>query len=431
MQTSLRGIAKRSASHKTHRFGGLYSLLNQANLKECFGQLNKRAAPGVDRQDYSTYKADLEVHIGRLVEDLKQKRYRAKLVQRHYIPKENGKRRALGIPVVGDKLLQLAASRILEAIYESDFLPSSYAYRPGRGAKDAVNALRRELEFGNYSWVVDADIAGYFDAIDHEWLLKMVEVRVDDKPFVSLIRKWLKAGILETDGRVLHPVTGTPQGGVISPILANIYLHYVLDLWYEKAQQPTFKGRSVLIRYADDFIAVFEDRSDAEAYYRKLRDRLAKFGLSLSEEKSRIQRFNREDGPGNGFDFLGFELHWRRSRAGKVYVNRRTSRKKYRSSLQRFNQWIRSNRNKRLSELLRSLQRKYEGHWNYYGVIGNMQSLSSWYYRSLHILFKWLNRRSQRRSYTWEGFLEMLRQHGISKPRISEQVVRRQWTLFG
>jgi RNA-directed DNA polymerase len=423
MQTSLRGIANRAASHKKHRFGSLYGLLNEENLAWCFEFLRKDAAPGVDRVDYVGYQRDLDSNIHDLVERLKGNRYRAKLVRRRYIPKLNGKMRPLGIPATEDKLVQVAVAKILGAIYEQDFLDWSYGYRPQRSPQDAATELTHSLHHGRYCWVVEADIKGFFDNIDHDWMIRMLEERIDDKPFLRLIRKWLQAGILETDGQVVHPVTGTPQGGIVSPVLANIYLHYALDLWFERRVNPRCRGAAMIIRYADDFVCAFQYKSDAEAFYGSLWDRLGKFGLTVAEEKTRILSFSRFDPDGSGrFDFLGFEFFCDRTRRGFLGVKRRTSRKKLRASLATFTAWIRISRHRPLRVILQTLKVKYRGYWNYYGVIGNSASLTLFFYRSKRILFKWLNRRSQRSSYTWTGFQAMLDQVGISAPRISSLV---------
>ena len=426
MQTSLRGIANRAASHKKHRFGSLYGLLNEENLAWCFDFLRKDAAPGVDRVDYLEYQGNLVSNIHDLVERLKTNRYRAKLVRRRYIPKLNGKMRPLGIPATEDKLVQVAVAKILEAIYEQDFLEWSYGYRPKRSPQDATTALTRTLHYGRYYWVVEADIKGFFDNIDHDWMIRMLEERIDDKPFLRLIRKWLRAGILETDGQVVHPVTGTPQGGIVSPVLANIYLHYALDLWFERRVKPRCRGVAMIIRYADDFVCAFQYQSDAEAFYGSVGDRLGKFGLSVAEDKTRILRFCRFDLAGSGrFDFLGFEFFWDRTRRGLRGVKRRTSRKKLRASLAIFTAWIRSSRHRPLSVIIQTLKAKYRGYWNYYGVVGNSASVAQFFYRNKRILFKWLNRRSQRRSYTWTGFQALLDQVGISVPRITSLVQHR------
>jgi len=306
MQTSLRGIANRAASHKKHRFGSLYGLLNEANLAWCFDFLKKDAAPGVDRVDFLDYQRNLVSNIHDLVERLKTNRYRAKLVRRRYIPKLNGKMRPLGIPATEDKLVQVGVAKILEAIYEQDLLEWSYGYRPQRSPQDAATALTHSLHYGRYCWVVEADIKGFFDNIDHDWMIRMLEERIDDKPFLRLIRKWIQAGILETDGQVVHPATGTPQGGIVSPVLANIYLHYALDLWFERRVRPRCQGAAMIIRYADDFVCAFQYKSDADAFYGSLGDRLGKFGLSVAEDKTRILRFCRFDLEASGrFDFLG------------------------------------------------------------------------------------------------------------------------------
>jgi len=422
MQTSLRGIAKRASRHARHRFGNLYGLLSEDNLKWCFHQLRKSAAPGVDKVDYYEYRKNLDSNIHDLVKRLKQKRYRAKLVRRRYIPKSPGKYRPLGIPAIEDKLLQLGVAKILSAIYEQDFLDCSYGFREGIGPLNAVQDLTLDLQYGSFGWIVDADIKGFFDNIDHEWMIRMLEERIDDRAFINLIRKWLKAGILETDGKVVHPATGTPQGGIVSPVLANIYLHYALDLWFEKRIKPVCKGKVIIVRYADDFVCAFQYKREADKFYRDLVARLAKFGLEVSTEKTRIIRFSRFKLENNeGFDFLGFEYRWGINSKGKAQVKRRTSRKKFKSSIASFTQWIKESRNQRKKKLFRALASKYRGYWNYYGVRGNSASLKAFYDQTLDILFKWLNRRSQRRSYNWKGFKEVLKHFAIPSPRITEQ----------
>jgi len=242
--TFLRGIANKARSNQRHRFRDLYRCLNEELIYHAWKSLNKGAASGVDRVTAEAYAEDLQGNIQRLVERLKAKRYRAKLVRRVYIPKENGKQRPLGIPALEDRLVQSAVTRVLTAIYEQDFLDCSYGYRVGRSAHDAVAELTRELQFGPYHMVVEADIRSFFGHMDHDWLLEMLAQRIDDRAFLGLIRKWLKAGILETDGEVIHPETGTPQGGIISPILANVYLHFALDLWFQKVVIPHCSGES-------------------------------------------------------------------------------------------------------------------------------------------------------------------------------------------
>jgi group II intron reverse transcriptase/maturase len=420
--TSLQAIAEKAASQPGYRFRNLYGMLNEEMLKDSWRYIRKDAAFGIDRISAVDYEQNLEENIRRMVESLKQKRYRAKLVRRRYIPKGDGKFRPLGIPATQDKLLQLAVKRILEAIFEQDFLRCSFGYRPNVGALDAVDKLTVKLQFGKYNYVVEADIKGFFDHLDHEWLLKMLTERIDDKALLWLIKKWLKAGVLDTDGAVLHPVTGTPQGGIVSPILANVYLHYALDMWFQKVVILRCGGEACLIRYADDFVCAFEKQEDAQRFYEVLGKRLGKFGLELSEGKTRIIPFSPTSRPGKtSFDFLGFEFRWGKDRTGKPNVKRRTARKNLRNSLKHFNEWCKGNRHLRLPELFMQLNAKLRGYFNYYGVIGNFSSLMLFYYRALRLLMKYLNRRSQRGSYNWAGFQQLIEQFGIVKPHIASR----------
>lgn len=422
MQTSLQGISNKAAKDKDHRFGNLYGMLNETFLKQCFAQLNKSAAPGVDRVDVYEYRINLDENIHDLVKRLKKHSYNAKLVRRQYIPKINGKLRPLGIPATEDKILQFAAGKILEAIFEEDFLDMSYGYRPGIGPQDAVRELTRNLQFGKFIRIVEVDIKGFFDNIGHDWLIRMLERRINDKSFLRLIKKWLKAGILDTSGKVIHPATGTPQGGIISPILANIYLHYALDLWFEKRVKSQCKGDALIIRFADDFVCAFQNRQDAELFYGQLDERLRKFDLEVSPEKTNILQFSKFRRKESGvFEFLGFEFRWGMSRKFNPIIKRRTSRKKLKATIAAFSDWIKSNRNSKISALMTTLASKYRGYWNYYGVIGNYGSLNAVYYQTTRILFKWLNRRSQKLSYNWAGFRELLRQFRIPPPVITEK----------
>ena len=421
-QTFLRAIAEKAFTHKHHRFGDLYRRLNQDVLRLCFFRLRKDAASGVDGVTFQQYERRLEANLADLVGRLKRKAYRARLVRRKYIPKGGGKLRPLGIPVLEDKLLQMAVTQILLAIYEVDFLPCSYGYRPGLGAHDAIKALTDELQFGGHNFVVEADIKGFFDNIQWEWLERMLEQRIQDEAFLNLIRKWLRAGILEEDGRVIHPQTGTPQGGVVSPVLANIYLHYALDLWFERVVQPRQQGRCRMIRYADDFVACFEYRHEADAFEKALKDRLAKFGLEVAADKTKTLRFGHNGGPHNGrFDFLGFEFYWEPDRQGKPRVKRRTATKKWRAGVQRMKEWVKTHRHQKLSQTLTTLKAKLQGTWNYYGLIGNYRRMMLFYDETCRTLHKWLNRRSQRQSLTWSAFNRMLARFQVPRPRIVEK----------
>lgn len=422
VQTSLQGIAKKAASQPDYRFRNLYGLLNEEMLLDTWTFIRQDAAFGVDRVSAQDYEQELAANVQDLVKRLKEKRYHAKLVRRCYIPKADGKLRPLGIPATEDKLLQLAVKRVLEAIYEQDFLRCSYGYRPNVGALDAVDKLTVKLQFGAYHYVVEADIQGFFDNLDHNWLLKMLEERIDDQALLHLIAKWLKAGVLDTDGKVLHPATGSPQGGIISPILANIYLHYVLDLWFHKVVRPQCRGEACLIRYADDFVCAFEYEVEAQRFYNTLGPRLAKFGLTLAAAKTRTIAFRQGDHLGQtSFDFLGFEFRWGYDRAGKPQVKRRTARRKLRSALQNFKDWCRENHHRRLKDLFARLNAKLRGYYQYYGIRGNYLSLQQFFQGALRYLFRWLNQRSQRTSYTWAGFQALIKQFGIEKPKIMAQ----------
>jgi len=329
MQTSLRSIANKAAKEKTYRFRSLARLLTVNMLSWCWSFINKKAAAGVDKISAKAYEKNLHANIANLVERSKSGRYKAKLVKRQHILKENGKLRPLGIPAIEDKLLQTGVKVILESIYEQDFMPCSYGYRPNIGAVNALDDLYKELRYGRYNYVVEADIRGYFDNIDHDILEKMLLMRIDDKKFIRLIKKWLIAGVLDTDGKVISPATGTPQGGIVSPVLANIYLHYALDKWVEHVVVPNSNGQVYLCRYADDFVCAFQYEYDAVRFYNELAKRLAKFNLQLAEEKTNIIRFSRfQSKEKTKFDFLGFEFRWGKSRFGKITLKRRTSPKK-------------------------------------------------------------------------------------------------------
>ncbi|MGH8716759.1 MAG: group II intron reverse transcriptase/maturase, partial [Burkholderiales bacterium] len=378
--TFLRGIANKAKVDKRHRFRDLYRCLDADFLLDGWQDLNKSAASGVDGVTAAAYEEDLQANIQALVGRLKSKRYRAKLVRRKYIPKENGKERPLGIPALEDKLVQLACAKLLTAIYEQDFLSCSYGYRPERSALDAVCDLTFDLQYGVYGYVVEADVKGFFDHMSHDWLLKMLGLRIDDRAFLRLIRKWLKAGILETDGEVIHPETGTPQGGGISPVLANVYLHYALDLWFENVVKPHCQGEALLCRFADDWVCAFRYQEDAERFYQVLPKRLEKFNLEVAPEKTRLMRFSRfHPSRKRRFTFLGFEFYWNKDRQGVPRVQRRTARKKLQTVCRRIKEWIRTHRHLPGRVFFQRLNIRLQGHYNYYGVRGNSHSLYRFY----------------------------------------------------
>jgi RNA-directed DNA polymerase len=421
--TSLGGIAQRASACKDHRFQNLYGLLDAGFLFSCWDDLNKDAASGVDRVTAQAYEADLLANLVDLAERLKTNRYRARLVRRHYIPKADGGERPLGIPVLEDKLVQLACAKRVGAILEQDFLPVSYAYRPGRGATDAVTDLGFNLQFGRFGYVVEADIKGFFNHLDHDWLVRMLAERIDDRPFLNLIRKWLKAGVLETDGSILDPETGVPQGGVISPILANIYLHYALDLWFERKVKPQCGGQALIIRYADDFVCAFQYRHDARRFYEVLPERLKKFSLEVAPAKTRILRFSRfKPGLRHRFAFLSFELYWDRDRQGDLRVMKRTARKSLQRAKQKVKEWIKANRHLPGRRFVKELNRRLIGHYNYFGLRTNSQALGTFFHVAMGCAFKWLNRRGgKRRSFTWARFTAAMQNLQVAQPRIVEK----------
>ena len=418
VQTSLLEIAKQAKSDKRYRFRNLYRELNEELLRDSWRLLRKDAALGVDQVSAAEYEANLEENIHQLVERLKRKSYRAKLVRRHYIPKGDGRTRPLGIPATEDKLLQLAVKRLLEAIFEQDFLSCSYGYRPRVGALEAVDQLTVKLQFGGYHQVVEADIKGFFDNLSQEWLMRMLAERIDDQAILRLIKKWLKAGVLDTDGKVLRPEGGTPQGGIISPLLANVYLHYALDLWFARVFQRSCGGEAFLIRYADDFVCGFGREEDAQHFYSELEERLRKFGLELAAAKTRVLPFSRYRLGETSFDFLGFEFRWGVDRKGQARLKRRTARKKFRSSVERVAAWCKKHRHLRVKEQFRRLNAKLRGYYNYYGVNGNYASLNEFYHLLQRLHLKWLNRRSQCPSYTWDGYYALRQDFALAPPHI-------------
>lgn len=337
-------------------------MLTPTLLWQAWIKLNKSSAIADDGLTVEEYEQDLFGNLAALAERLKSKRYKAKLIKRHYIPKSNGKLRPLGIPALEDKIVQRAVAMILNAIYEQDFSDFSYGYRPKRSAKEAVRDLTFQLQYGATGYVVEADIKGFFDHIDHDQLLELLALRIDDKALLNLIRKWLKAGIMEPEGFVIHPETGTPQGGIISPVLANVYLHYALDQWFETDVKPRLKGRAFLYRYADDWVCGFQYADDARRYYEVLPRRLVRFNLETEPSKTRIlrlSRFHPSRKRGRIFAFLGFEFYWWPDLAGTTRVMRRTARKKQLSVVQTIKDWIKKERHLPKLQFFRTLKRKF------------------------------------------------------------------------
>ena len=426
LETKLDLIAKRAKQEPTLRLTTLAHLLNETFLAECYGMLKKRKASGVDGMSVEEYGKNLEENLTGLVARMKAKQYRPQAVRRVYIPKGNDQLRPLGIPAVEDKVVQMGLSRILEAIFEGDFLALSYGFRRGRGCHDALRAFDRMAMTRPVSYIIEVDVKGYYDHIDHQWLVRCLEQRIADPSFLRLIRRTLKAGVLE-EGRWRETEEGAPQGGIVSPILSNIYLHYILDLWFEKVLKKELKGYAELLRYCDDFVIGCQYEWEAEKILAELKERLKKFGLEVSEVKTRIVEFGRfaqeraeKRGEKAGtVEFLGFTQFCSQSQSGRFIVGRRTSGKRYRAKLTAMDTWLKGVRNRiPLADWWKILKWKLNGHYQYYGITGNRRSLERFYQQALKMTYKWWNRRSQQRSGSWEEFQRRLRWNPLPKPRI-------------
>jgi group II intron reverse transcriptase/maturase len=427
--TALRRLSEKARQEPKLQFTSLAHLLRPELLREAYGRLRKGASPGVDGVTAEEYEKGLEGNLLALHQRLREGQYRAQPVRRVYIKKENGKERPLGIPALEDKIVQKAAVLVLEAIYEQDFLPCSTGFRPGRSQHDALDAVQRAIAGGKVSYVLDADIKGYFDNIVRSHLMELIRRRVNDRSLLQLIGKWLHVGVIE-EGRLLMTTKGTPQGAVISPWMANVYLHYVLDEWVEKEVKPRLRGDMHLIRYADDFIACFQHQDDAERFAAVLRKRFARYGLELSEEKTRLipfGRFAERDAKRQGhkqpptFDFLGFTHYCAKSRQGKFIVARRTARKRKQRTMRAMDDWIRQHRHLPFAAQQVALNEKLQGHYAYYGVPTNYESLRQVYRLTVRIWFKWLRRRSQVRHLTWARFNVLARKFPLLTPRITQR----------
>jgi RNA-directed DNA polymerase len=414
---SLRGIARKAKQQPAYRFRDLSRCLNKTHMKHAFKRMNKKAASGVDKVTYTDYRENFDENVDGLIGRLKRQSYKARLVKRKHIPKAPGKTRPLGLPVFEDKLLQTTSSDILSAIYEQDFYDFSYGYRPRRGARQAADDLTVRMQYGRFGYVVEADIKGFFNHIDHNILLEFIARRVDDKRFIRLISKWLKAGILEEDGCIDYPEEGTPQGGSISPVLANIYLHYVIDEWFETVVKPSCAGDAILCRYADDFVCAFQYSRDADRFYKVLPKRLEKFNLQVAQEKTNQIRFSRfQPSLKNRFSFLSFEFYWDTDKTGKARLFRRTARKRLQSTKNDCSQYIKKSRHMRTPLLIEKLNQKLRGHYNYFGAVGNLKSLYAVYSHVVSLLYKWLNRRSGRKSLTWAGLKRLISYRALLLP---------------
>ena len=427
MSPGLLKVVERAQREPEGRFHALAQLIDMPALERAYRRQRADAAVGMDGVTKEQYGQALEVNLQDLQARLKAQRYRHQPIRRVHIPKAQGKTRPIGISAFEDKVVQDAVREVLEAIYEQDFLGCSYGFRPGRSAHDAVRTLEQMVHQGEGRWIFEADIVSFFDSVDRTELKKMLEVRVADGSLLRLIGKCLHVGVLDGEAMV-EPELGTAQGSVLSPLLGNIYLHHVLDRWFATEGQPRLRGKTTLIRYCDDFIIGFEREDDAGRVRAVLEKRLGRFGLTLHPDKTRLLPFWRPSttqqsgqGPAS-FDFLGFTFYWRRTRTGHWRMGCKTRRASLRRATQAIYDWCRRHRHQSVEAQHAALSRRLRGHFNYFGVNGNFQSLLQLVGATKRAWYKWLCRRSQRKRLTWERFTDFLRQRPLPRPRITVRI---------
>jgi group II intron reverse transcriptase/maturase len=418
-------ITLRAESRPEEVFNNLFSLLNHELLWYAFCRLKRGKVPGVDGVTVEEYEENLEANLRDLLDRLHRGSYRPLPSLRKNIPKGDGKTRPLGIACVEDKLVQRAVVMILERIYEVDFHDTSYGFRPDRSCHQALSALGQTIATRKVNWVSDADIKGFFDAVSHERLVELLQLRISDPRMLALIGRFLKAGVL-IEGHVEATEEGVPQGASLSPLLANVYLHHVLDQWFERDVKPRLGGEAYLIRYADDFICCFERESDARRYQSVLPKRLGRFSLAVAEEKTKLIRFGRfarrdcqrlgEGAPGT-FDFLGFTHYCGRSRAGRFKLKRKTSTQKYRAKLRDMRRWFAQQLSTPIGEMWPTLNAKLRGHYQYYGINDNWPMLMAFRSKVRRMAKRHLSRRSQRSYVNWEQFSRFTEAHPLSSPQ--------------
>jgi len=432
VSTRQQRIAELARIHRELSFTSLAHNITLEWLIEAYDRTRKDGAAGVDRQTAEEYAKDLRENLKSLLERAKSGLYQAPPVRRVYIPKAGSatEKRPIGIPTFEDKVLQRAVQMILEGLYEQDFLDCSYGFRPGRGAHQALDALWAHLMKMGGGWIIDLDVRKFYDSLSHVHLREILKARVCDGVVTRLVGKWLKAGVWEK-GSVSYPETGTPQGGVISPMLSNIYLHEVLDKWFVEVVTPRLRGRGYLVRYADDAVLVFEKEEDARRVMEVLPKRFEKYGLSVHPEKTRLLRFvspargrggEEKEQEEECFSFLGFTHVWARSRKGQWIVRKRTDKKRFARALKAVSLWCRRHRHLPVAEQHRVLSLKLRGHYSYYGVTGNARSLSNFLHQVKRIWRKWLSRRSRGKPMPWERFLHLLSRYPLPLVRVVHSV---------
>ena len=425
MSTGLQRVATRARKSRAEVFTSLNKYLTRDLLREGYGALKKGKAPGLDGASVESYGECLEENLESLLSRAKSGSYKAPPVKRAYIKKGDGTYRGLGIPTVEDKVLQKAVGWIMESIYEEDFYDFSYGFRRGKSQHQAVQRVWDETMKLGGCWLLDVDIRGYFDSVDHGKLREVLSGRMRDGVLKRLVDKWLKAGVTE-EGQWRAGTVGTPQGGVISPLLSNIFLHEVVDQWYVGMLTPKLYGRSFMVRYADDFVMGFEDERDARRVKEVLGKRMEKYGLSLHPEKTKLVDFRRPKGTGgkrDTFNFLGFTHYWGKSKRGNKVVRRKTSSKSMSKSLGNIREWCKAHRHDRLWYQQNKLKEKLQGHYNYFGIMQNMQSLQSYYFRVKEIWKYWLGRRGNKGKKTWEQMDDLLRVFPLPPPKIKHSIM--------
>ena len=417
-QTKFSCIKRKARENPEEVFTSLAHYLTEEYLIASYRKLRKNAASGIDKVNVQEYELNLHQRIGNLHERLREKSYHAPNIRRVWIDKGNGKQRPLGISTTEDKIVQRAVTDILNLIYEQDFHESSYGFRPKRSAHQALSNLRQQCMNRRIKWVLDCDIQGCFDNFDHDALLSILGQRIKDKRIIQLIKQWLKVGVVDGESLQISK-KGTPQGNIISPLLCNIYLHSALDKWLHETVRPLLKGKMFIIRYADDFVIGFEHEEDAKRVNQTLPKRMGKYGLTIHPDKSKLIRFTPEkkEKPPT-FDFLGFTHYCTKSQRGNWIVKRKTRQKKMQAITQSIKDSCKIHKHERLRVQAKRLKAKLRGLYQYFGIRGNFISINRMYKITIYAWFKWLNRRSQRHSYTWKGYLGLLNYFKLPKPRI-------------
>ena len=425
MGTKLERIAELSKENPNMVFTSIGHLINKELLTDCHRKMDGDKAVGIDGITKEEYGKNLDANLDDLVTRLKRHSYKPKPARRVEIPKDNGKTRPLSIYCYEDKLIQEALKRVLEAVFEPHFYNEMMGFRPNRDCHMALQLLNEYIERNPTNWILDADIKSFFNHLDHEWIVKFIESRIKDPNIIRLVHRTLKAGIME-NFQFEPTEEGSGQGSVCSPIIANIYMHYVLVWWFHERVKPMMKGFCELVVYADDFVACFQYKEDAEKFYMALRSRLEHFGLNLQEEKSRLIEFGRyaeenarkRGGKPDTFDFLGFTHYCSKSSKGRFRVKRKTSRKKFRKKLKEMNSLIRAKRHMPVNETIKWINKVLDGYYNYYAITDNIPMCGNFLYRVRGILFYWLNRRSQRRSYTWKQIADLMVDFPLHTPKV-------------